>query len=89
MKLLVLIKNLSPPKKTKTQSKVVKTARIITSEAVRSEVAEVERRKREKENKSRPIVLVITSKLTKNPYKGYYATVPDGSAHDEAEINYF
>ena len=70
MKLLVLIKNLSPPKKTKTQSEVVKTARIITFEAVRSEVAEVERRKREKENKSRPIVLVITSKLSKNHTKG-------------------
>ena len=37
-----------PPKKPKTKSKVVKYARVITSEEVRCEVAEVERKKNEK-----------------------------------------
>ena len=42
-----------PPKKTKTKSKIVEKARVITSEKVRTEVASVEETKREKERAKR------------------------------------
>ena len=38
----------SPPTKTRTKSKIVKNARIVTSEEVRSEVEEIEKRKNDK-----------------------------------------
>ena len=56
-----------PPKKTKTKSKVIKTARIITSEEVRAEVAETEKKKREKEEaKLMKVKMSFSSRKTKS-----------------------
>ena len=54
-----------PPEKTKTKSKIVKTARIITSEEVRAEVMAVEQKKKEKGEKLMKVKLPVKGKRMK------------------------
>ena len=57
--------SIPPPKKTKSKTKVVKTAKIITSEEVRAEVEEIDQRKQQK-SKSKKMPQIVLHDKTNN-----------------------